>query len=952
MADTLASRMLATFKESAKAKQQEIKDSHKSSSGGGSTSTAPKSSGGGSSGSRSGGGSRSSGSGGSTTTTTTSTPTTDYSKIGFQLSDDAIQKAVDKYGNKSPYYVAPASEHMSGSTGQYLDQRTTEKPQEILDKPIREAAQLVETTGSKPTDTYNESQRITKRDTYKPPPPKYVPKYLGKTSTGDEVYETPYKATYEYTPNDPDYKTIKSNIKQQTGNLDTAIKNLEIGLAKRKTAISNVKQLRINIAQMELNQNQRIEFKTGDTVVESFPSKTEALSYLDTLEKEYATIEFYSIDKAGKKVLKDTKTIREAEEYYSDLRSKRGTITSHLFDIQLYEKGGWEVDIKDSGLEFKLPSAIDVHSALFKDKGLESIALTSASFLESPLAIKTFGTGVYSFITGDKKATETRHKELVQYSLGLQESIKKGEYGFKVMSSPAMIYGVYIPTATMGVGYAFQGLGVAAASGGKALQAFNLGVKGTGFALGGASLGYTAAQISMAEPERRPGLISETAFTFGLAAGGFKAGRSFYQKNHPTIPATETYNFISDKGKFYQISKGKDRFTFSKIQPIKDINNVVGRVGTNQKGFNIYDMKATGTEFKYYMQGKTFYKIPSMSKLPFLRRITFTKYFEGTATSTEMSNLSLQKADMGFITVSDYWSSSFKRLVPFKVSHSFFKPTTIAAKSLSTTISGSITKPGKFGLTSMDVPDTTVTYTKGFTSKNIPFSDKSYTFKLMDLSKPKAFIDTGGSAGLVNLVLPSPTIQDSIVLPGGLTSISSSVKYPIWSVGASSLLIGIGRNTKIIDDFDYEKVSTYWQGTTPSMRSTNILTADTKSDLNGKSITGNISLNVTITSMIQDIKNTNMLKQESGTSVKNISIPSTATLVKSAQATQTKSALINEQVLTSTVLTTTTTPAFFSLQSSFRKYKPTKSYFTKYKSYRFRKWKVPTMEDFLKGGKW
>jgi len=173
------------------------------------------------------------------------------------------------------------------------------------------------------------------------------------------------------------------------------------------------------------------------------------------------TITYYDQDK-GKDVTITAKTQEDALWFYNqqknkaeqslrDYSSQSNDLNRNIAVIGGYKESGYTIKETDQGFTFGLPKASDVY--VYKHgRELSGIALTTASFLESPLAIKTlFGAGQQA-ITGEKKVGETRLEELSAYALGLDVSIAKGDYFAKVITSPAVIEGVITPALLMGGG--------------------------------------------------------------------------------------------------------------------------------------------------------------------------------------------------------------------------------------------------------------------------------------------------------------------------------------------------------------------------------------------------------------------------------------------------------------------------------------------------------------------
>ena len=87
--------------------------------------------------------------------------------------------------------------------------------------------------------------------------------------------------------------------------------------------------------------------------------------------------------------------------------------------------------------------------------------------LSSPLGIQSVGAGLQELVTGDKKEKrkikESELERLSAYALGLDVAIERGEFIQKVIGSPALVEGVYLPLGTLGISKAIS-LGISGAA--------------------------------------------------------------------------------------------------------------------------------------------------------------------------------------------------------------------------------------------------------------------------------------------------------------------------------------------------------------------------------------------------------------------------------------------------------------------------------------------------------
>jgi len=284
--------------------------------------------------------------------------------------------------------------------------------------------------------------------------------YIGRdVTTGEPIYipASPYQVSHGYTPADinPEtiskYRQIESDIQK---NLDIAQQN--IGIAQQnidysKQAIDLLPQANKLILDIktyapgsiitytETDETGRIITKTATR--EELLSK--ARDWQSTLEKIASEHGTYVEDLT--KAHKDVRTSSESKNIISG-----------------YKKYGYDVLIGDEGYSFKPPKASEVYVWKHGEE-ISGVALASSAFLKSPLAIGTLASAIQYGITKEEKVKSAEFESLSEYALGLDVAIRKGEYVGKVLTSPAMVEGVYIPVLTLGAGMAIsEGISVVA----------------------------------------------------------------------------------------------------------------------------------------------------------------------------------------------------------------------------------------------------------------------------------------------------------------------------------------------------------------------------------------------------------------------------------------------------------------------------------------------------------
>jgi len=409
-------------------------------------------------------------------------------------------------------------------------------PKPYTESAVNEQPWTAMTGDLKPGDLFvsREPKSHKKTTWYSKPSPKVL---IGSDPiSGQKVYAepSPYFKKFGYIPKDKDYATVFSDI-------DTSIKTTSdsISLMKENVDFAELQIPKIKES-IELVEN------TKPGTMFSFDSDVD-IDFDGVIDKEATKESLLPYLKGQLNLAENTVAMKDEIPKYemqlTQLERTKDLVTG-------YKNVGYEIDLSDDGYNFSFPSATKVHSSLFGD--LEPIALASASFIESPLAIKTVASGLWEWGTGDKKVGISRREELAQFSLGMKESLDKGgvDYAIKIGSSPAMVQGVILPTVTLGAGYLTQGVStggsglLATTEAGKAsllskigTHGIDYGMKVGGYTVGAVGVGATALHLGktyVEEPEKLPGRLAETAFTFGLAFGSFKKGQDLFKSRYPS----------------------------------------------------------------------------------------------------------------------------------------------------------------------------------------------------------------------------------------------------------------------------------------------------------------------------------------------------------------------------------------------------------------------------------
>jgi len=484
--------------------------------------------------------------------------------------------------------------------------------------------------------------------------------YIGTDESGERQYisESPYQVKFGYTPNDPDYNIILNDINEKTNTIDETISTIRKNVGQAKDILPDL-QSNLNLIQTgDPNATWQFNFDQANMQNQS-PDMYKWIQTNVGFKSEYTPGE---AEKIMQHFIDVNQSVADQENLISQLQSDKQSLQDTKFTVEKYKDLGYKVDIKDDQYSFSLPKSSEVHKKIFGDK--EGIALTATAFIESPLAIKTVGSAIWQWATGDEKVGETRKEELTSYSLGLQESLQKGDYGgyvAKVGTSPAMVQGVYIPLIAYGGGYALTGLS-AGGAGSTAVGTSTLAKIGSTTAGKLTTIGAKTAMIGAGaygtittaqslyqtyqdRPEALPGQVAETAFTFGMAYAGFKGGQKAWTQRHTgswkynwkkgrTEWSPEEIRRIDVKGfqDVLEYQQGdKTMFTAEGVQDIggRKVNIRLHGMGEKLPGKDISYSKGTG-HMTWTEKGK------------WGAKITKTKFFdfEGAGREIRIFNLS------------------------------------------------------------------------------------------------------------------------------------------------------------------------------------------------------------------------------------------------------------------------------------------------------------------------
>jgi len=429
---------------------------------------------------------------------------------------------------------------------------------------------------------------------------------------------------------------------------------------------------------------------------------------------------------------------------------------------------------------------------------------------------------------------------------------------------------------------------------------------------------------------------------------------------------------------FMQMAADKSFYSYGRIDMLS--SKTSGRsLGVGKKGRSIYDMsKISSSGQKGYVYGKTVYTV--YDEHPLIPNI-YEKPFVGIIQSKVLpKNIS---ADF---SVSKS-TSSFKTFIPSKTNpfagfrgrlfgEEFFTTSTSVSKS----VGGGIPKPGKYGFTTIELPDITYSVSKSLTTGKSSgyYIDKAIA--IMEKAKTKDYFGSAGGFDTTGLSKFVQTPKLDLAMPGGIGPTLSKVEYPSTGVQYPGL------STRTITRFPFESgvvVSPYWMGVAPSQPRLDISLkpeiaslSDMKFDIMTKvkiSSLQKTSLSLSPITMTQSIQSSKSNQAQIQSNVQQQM--QMQTQIQSQMQTQLQQQLQKSQLVsvTTTQFTfpsqpmpiyprpipttpTTTTPpripppipppSMDYMIFNLPKKKKEKDIFGV--GYRFRKWKTPKMEDLLK----
>lgn len=202
--------------------------------------------------------------------------------------------------------------------------------------------------------------------------------------------------------------------------------------------------------------------ETINKAKELIPEVYGFIKQLENIPKD-TMVKYSSFDEQGKETIHDVKAsealvvfrkqLTDLQNTSSKLQDTQNTIRDLEYQQDLisgYRKHGYKLEETDTGYKVTTPTATEVFEWKHPDKKQRTDLISSASFLASPLSVQTVFSGIQYAVTGDEDVRKAEQERLSEYALGLDRSLKRGDFFAHVVGSPAMVEGVYIPALTLG----------------------------------------------------------------------------------------------------------------------------------------------------------------------------------------------------------------------------------------------------------------------------------------------------------------------------------------------------------------------------------------------------------------------------------------------------------------------------------------------------------------------
>ena len=278
--------------------------------------------------------------------------------------------------------------------------------------------------------------------------------------TSDPIYvqESRPQIEHGYPMYDPDYGSAFMGIAEQKELMKTGLENVDLAKTSLPGAQENYDMVYGSPTGSKFKVDMDNDGAWDKYTYGPLPRGVKFGDFVYKTREEMLPILKENINKLEKSI-----------DYGPELKKSLSDLSNTESLLRGYQRLGYEMDVKEGSYEFKEPLASKVYDWRYGKEWHSVIPKVGAAWKEG-LFIPTAFAGAQSLITGDPSAWETKQEELAGGGLGFASTIEhKGllGYGMEWGASEAMIYGVYIPIGTAGLGYGITGAGAGLKQAGK-----------------------------------------------------------------------------------------------------------------------------------------------------------------------------------------------------------------------------------------------------------------------------------------------------------------------------------------------------------------------------------------------------------------------------------------------------------------------------------------------------
>jgi len=356
-----------------------------------------------------------------------------------------------------------------------------------------------------------------------------------KDVTGTKISKSEYISYTKYAPGYTDIQKlnwIQRNIKKRS------VRNVS-PLEVYKTWRITPDQSGYSTVQASFSK----QYSSGKSSLESL------LSTREQIESGEPNVE-WGFDLNNNGIIEDSEVFSKEKAYdivnksIFETRVGLASISYTSKVLKEYEEAGYGLKETDTGFKFTTLSAKQAHEKIY-GKGLSESRFVAKQAMNLGFSA-LFNVGRW------EKYEEEEYSRLLDLSMKPSEhGTNVGSYFGRFWTSPEAIESFWIPAATFGAGYSLSAVSKGALSATKIGTAARIGMKGLlgGIGVVGVSMaGMTVASTAMYDPEHLGTVGGHLVGGAILAAGGFVLGRQSYISGFKpkTVGGKPTYNVRLD----------------------------------------------------------------------------------------------------------------------------------------------------------------------------------------------------------------------------------------------------------------------------------------------------------------------------------------------------------------------------------------------------------------------